>query len=86
MSRFASAPWPLRAAYVGLLGGLGAVLLLGLASLIALAGLKRLSADLDPAAIPAWFWYFRADPEVRRWLGVGLLAARARLSTSTPAA
>ncbi|HEX7884541.1 MAG TPA: type IV secretory system conjugative DNA transfer family protein, partial [Phenylobacterium sp.] len=46
-----------------------------LAVVIALAGLKRLSADIDPAAIPGWFWYFRADPQVRRWLGVGLLSA-----------
>jgi type IV secretion system protein VirD4 len=74
MSRFASAPWPLKAAYVGLLAGLASALLLGVAGLIALAGLKRLSADLDPAAVPAWFWYFRGDPEVRRWLGVGILS------------
>src|SRR5262249_34417818 len=30
---------------------------------------------LDPAAVPAWFWYYRADPLVVRWLGVGLLFA-----------
>jgi type IV secretion system protein VirD4 len=22
-----------------------------------------------------WFWYFRADPQVRRWVGIGLLTA-----------
>jgi type IV secretion system protein VirD4 len=75
MSRFASAPWPLKAAYVGALAAGAATLLVGLAGLIALAGLKRLSADIDPAAVPAWFWYFRGDPEVRRWLGVGLLSS-----------
>lgn len=74
MTRFASAPWPLKAAYVGVLLAGAAALLLGLAALIALAGLKRLSADIDPTAIPGWFWYFRADPEVRRWFGVGLLS------------
>jgi hypothetical protein len=42
--------------------------------LIALAGLKRLSPDIDPAQVPAWFWYFRDDPLVRRWVGVGLLS------------
>ncbi|WP_312162723.1 type IV secretory system conjugative DNA transfer family protein [Phenylobacterium sp.] len=52
-----------------------AILLLSLAALIALAGLKRLSSDIDPAAVPAWFWYFRGDPEVRRWAGVGLVSA-----------
>lgn len=75
MTRFASAPWPLKAACVVALAATGATLLLGLAAVIALAGLKRLSADIDPAAVPGWFWYFRADPEVRRWLGVGLLSS-----------
>ncbi|WP_372784802.1 type IV secretory system conjugative DNA transfer family protein [Phenylobacterium sp.] len=75
MTRFASAPWPLKAAYVGALVSSAAALLLGLATVIALAGLKRLSAHLDVAAIPGWFWYFRGDPSVRRWLGIGLLTA-----------
>lgn len=72
MSRFASAPWPLKAAYAGVLAaaalGVLTVLVLG----IALAGLKRMSSHLDAAAVPAWFWYFRHDPQVRRWLGIGL--------------
>jgi len=75
MTRFASAPWPLKAAYVGVLAAGAAGLLLSLALVIALAGLKRLSADINPAAVPAWFWYFRGDPEVRRWLAVGALSA-----------
>ncbi|MGE5564990.1 MAG: type IV secretory system conjugative DNA transfer family protein [Parcubacteria group bacterium] len=74
MTRFASAPWPLKAAYVGALAASAATLLLGLAVVIALAGLKRLSADIEPAAILGWFWYFRDDPDVRRWLGIGLLS------------
>jgi type IV secretion system protein VirD4 len=75
MTRFASAPWPLKAAYVGILAAAAASLLLGVAAVVALAGLRRLSADIDPAAVPAWFWYFRDDPEVRLWAGVGLLSA-----------
>lgn len=75
MTRFASAPWPLKAAYVATLTTAGVALLGGLAAVIALAGLKRLSPDIDPVQVPAWFWYFRADPEVRRWFGVGLLSA-----------
>lgn len=75
MTRFASAPWPLKAAYVGTLAMAGVGLVGGLAIVIALAGLKRLSADIDPAQVPAWLWYFRDDPQVRRWLGVGLLSA-----------
>ena len=75
MTRFASAPWPLKAAYVGAVATAGATLVLGLAAVITLAGLKRLSADIDPAAVPAWFLYYRHDPEVRRWLGIGLLSS-----------
>lgn len=75
MTRFASAPWPLKAAYIGVLTVGAVALLLGLAAAVALAGLKRLSADVDLAAVPGWLWYFRADPEVRRWFGVGLLSA-----------
>lgn len=79
MNRFASAPWPLRAACVaGLALGVGG-LLVAIAASVALAGLHRLSPHLDPAAVPAWFWYFRGDPLVRRWLQVGLLTAVAVL-------
>src|SRR5690606_13374554 len=75
MTRFASAPWPLRAAYVGTLAA-GAVTALAVFTLtVALAGLGQLSGDIDPAAVPAWFWYFRGDPDVRRWLAVGVLSS-----------
>ena len=56
MTRFASAPWPLKAAYVGTLAAAGVALLAGLTAVIALAGLKRLSPDIDVAQVPAWFW------------------------------
>lgn len=75
MSRFASAPWPLKAAYAGGLALGAAALFGGLALAIALAGLRQLSAGLDPTAVPVWFWYFRGDPEVQRWLKVGVLSA-----------
>ena len=75
MTRFASAPWPLKAAYVTALVAGASTLLMGLTALVALAGLKRLSGDIDAAAVPAWFWYFRGDPEVRRWLAIGALSA-----------
>jgi len=75
MNRIASAPWPLKAG----LAAAAAALLLGVIALlaagIALAGLRRLSGDLDPAAVPGWFWYYRHDLEVRRWLGIGCLSA-----------
>ena len=75
MNRFASAPWPLKAAYVVTLASAALAVLVAIAGLVALTGLKRLSAHLDPAAVPAWFWYYRADPLVQRWLGVGALVA-----------
>jgi type IV secretion system protein VirD4 len=77
MSRFASAPWPLKAAYVGALCACVAAILTALALGIALAGLRRLTPHLDPAAVPAWFWYFRDDPQVQRWLQTGALGAGA---------
>lgn len=72
MTRFASAPWPLKAAYVGVLTAGAAALLLGLAVIVALAGLKHLSPHIDLASVPDWLWYFRGDPQVQRWLGIGL--------------
>src|SRR5258707_1373273 len=74
MSRFASAPWPLRAAYVGGLGLLGLVGLSALTLVVALAGLHRLSPHLRPDVVILWFWYFRRDPEVLRWLKAGALS------------
>lgn len=75
MNRYASARWPLRLAYGGVLLGTGASLLAAVAMVVALAGLKQLSGDLDFAAAPRWFWYFRHDPQVQRWLQIGVLTA-----------
>ena len=75
MNRFASAPWLLRAAYTVVLAAGATLLLLALAATIALAGLRRLTADIDLTAVPYWFWYFRNDPLVRHWLGAGLVCA-----------
>ncbi len=72
MTRFASASPGARAAAVAV-GGLAAVTLLAvLAALIALVGLGQFSGAIDPARVPGWFWYYRQDPEVRRWLTVGV--------------
>lgn len=73
MNRFASAPWPLRATYISLLAAVAAGAAVTLIAGVAMAGLGRLSWSLDPAAVPAWLWYFRADPMVRRWLAIGAL-------------
>ena len=75
MTRWSGAPWPLKVAYGLGLGALAATCLAAIASLVALAGLGQLSWNLQISRLPAWLWYFRADPELRRWLGVGLLSA-----------
>ncbi|MCI3135377.1 type IV secretory system conjugative DNA transfer family protein [Phenylobacterium aquaticum] len=68
------APW-IRRLGLGLLAGLALVLILTLAGVIALLGLHRFSADLEPARAAQWLWYFRADPLVRRWSLTGLFSA-----------
>lgn len=75
MSRFASAPWPLKAAYVAALGAGAASVLTVLTLGIALGGLKRLSPAIDPAEVVGWFWYFRGDAMVQRWLTIGALSS-----------
>lgn len=75
MTPFASAGPGLRAAYAAVaLVALGTVFAV-LTATIALAGLHQLRADIRLAAVPGWFWYFRGDPDVRRWLQIGALAS-----------
>ena len=75
MSRFASAAPSTRTALIAS-AALGALALWAALTLaVALAGLHRLSDHLDLARVPAWFWWFRADPQVRRWLTVGALGS-----------
>jgi type IV secretion system protein VirD4 len=75
MNRFASAPWPLKAAYIATLASGALALLSTVAALVALVGLRRLSAHTDLTVAPAWLWYYRADPSVQRWIGIGTLVA-----------
>ena len=88
MSRFASAAPSTKAALITATA-LGALALWSaLTMAIALAGLHRWSAHIDLARAPAWFWWFRADPQVRRWLaiaalGTGLLTLFIALGVAT---
>jgi type IV secretion system protein VirD4 len=75
MSRLAAAPWPLRALLAAAVAATVLALLAAVAAAVALAGLGRLSVEVDPAAVPGWFWHYRHDPEVRRWLKAGALTA-----------
>ena len=71
MTRFESAGPGVRAAVIAAAG----LLVLGVIAIgamtVALIGLGRFSGDIEPARIPAWFLYYRHDPEVRRWLTIG---------------
>lgn len=75
MSPFSGASWPLKAALWSALALGVLIALAALAAGIALAGLHQLTARIDPAVVPAWFWYYRGDAEVIRWLKVGFLSA-----------
>jgi type IV secretion system protein VirD4 len=47
----------------------------GLAVVIALAGLHRLTPQLNLVRAVRWLWWFRGDRAVRRWLLIGALAS-----------
>lgn len=73
MSRFENASSAARLALLTT-GGILLLLVGGLSTvLIALAGLNRLSEDIDLLRLPAWLWYYRSDPDLRRWLTIGAL-------------
>jgi type IV secretion system protein VirD4 len=44
-------------------------------SLIALLGLDRLTADINPLKIPEFWWFYRENTEVMGWLQTGLVAS-----------
>jgi len=75
MTPFASAGPGLKAAGAAVAGLALGLAFLALTAAIALAGLRQLSADIRLAAVPGWFWYYRGDPQVVRWLQTGALAS-----------
>jgi type IV secretion system protein VirD4 len=75
MTPFASAPPAARAAALLAAAAAALAVLTVLAAVVALAGLGRLGQEIDPVRVPAWFWYYRADPEVGRWLAAGFSSA-----------
>lgn len=72
MTPFASAAPATRGAALVLGGVVVLVFLLVIAALVALLGLGQFSGDIDPARVPGWFWHYRHDPLVRRWLLIGV--------------
>jgi type IV secretion system protein VirD4 len=75
MTPFASAGPATKAAYVAIAAAALAAVFTVLAATVALAGLHQLNGNIRIGAVPHWFWYYRADPEVRRWLKIGAGAA-----------
>lgn len=75
MTPFASAAPATRAMALAVAGLAVLTILVALAAVIALAGLGRLSSEIDPVRVPAWFWYYRHDPQVGRWATIGLSSA-----------
>lgn len=71
MTRFASAAPATRAGLVAVAVLAASALFAAGALTIALIGLGRFSADIEPARVPGWFLYYRHDPDVRRWLAIG---------------
>lgn len=83
MTPFASAGPGAKAAYIAVAGILLAALFAVLAAAIALAGLHQLHANIKLAAVPHWFWYYRGDPQVRKWLQIGATAAGSLIAVIT---
>jgi len=65
-SMSAAPAWRMSAGLV-----LGVLVATILTAVIALAGLGRLSDEVDWTVVPSWFWYYRADPGVQLWLLIG---------------
>jgi len=75
MNRFSNASPGTRTVLVGVvLTGLVALAAVTTA-VVALVGLGRFSPDIEPGQVPRWFWYYRHDPDVRRWLFIGALSS-----------
>jgi type IV secretion system protein VirD4 len=75
MTPFASARPATKAAYAGAASLVLLALFAALTATIALAGLHQLHANINLAAVPRWFWYYRGDPQVRHWLQIGATSA-----------
>ncbi len=86
MTPFASAATPHKVLMVLAAGALLALGAVFTAALIALAGLGQFRQDIDIAAVPKWFWYYRGDPEVRRWLRIGALISGGLVTLAAAAA
>lgn len=73
MTRLENASPAARAALIG--AGIACLLALGaiVTVLIALAGVNRLAPDIDLTRVPAWLWHYRHDPDLQRWLRIGVL-------------
>jgi hypothetical protein len=56
---------------IGLSVAGGTLLCCAIAVLVALFGLGQIGSHTDLTALPAWLWYYRADPLLILWLKRG---------------
>lgn len=59
---------------IGLSVAGGTFLCCAIAVLVALVGMGQIGPNTDLTALPAWLWYYRADPLLILWLKRGALA------------
>lgn len=59
---------------IGLSVAGGTLLCCAIAVLVALVGMGQIGPNTDLTALPAWLWYYRADPLLILWLKRGALA------------
>ena len=59
---------------IGLSVAGGTLLCCAIAVLVALFGMGQIGPNTDITALPAWLWYYRADPLLILWLKRGALA------------
>lgn len=72
MNRFANASAPLKCAYIGVGLLVVAFLFVSIATLVALAGLNALGANVDLLNAPRWLWALRDNEAVGRWNAIGM--------------
>ena len=72
MAPWDALPWPHKAVVSAVLGAVLLASVTVVTCAVALAGLGQFNPEIEITRVPAWFWHFRGDPEVRRWFTLGL--------------
>lgn len=75
MAPWDALPWPHKAVVSAVLGAVLLASVTIFTCAVALAGLGQFNAEIEITRVPAWFWHFRADPQVQGWVQRGLIGA-----------